>query len=1122
MKAKILSIITGLALAAQAVDAANIIWTNTGGSAFLQVNNWNGAVPGANDVAQFGVNPTGSSTIGIAAGTSNNLFVGAIEVTSNRTSSLIIGNSSSTTAGTLTLNGQTINGTNNVILHNASGNSFTVRDDGGGNKLMNLALGNATENIVLLDGSGNIVIADVIKSSSGTTPLTFAGAGSGRVDVNGLANTFTGAIKLTGAEVRFGGAGSFGDVNNTIVIDGGRLSTSNSASFTLASTHAIQVSAASGTSISTPGAGVLTYNGVISDKPGTTGSWAKQGGGTLQLGGVSTYSGDTAINNGILQLTLGNNRLPTGTTVSLGQSNSGNLSTFDLNGFNQEIAGLNSVAGDGTGTTNGIRNTVTSSVAATLTLSGTNNYSYGTGTTNNSGQITGAIKLVKTGTGTQTLGEANSYTGGTVINGGELDAAIDASLGAVPGSASNNITLDGGRLSTISGSNLTINANRNILLGSTSGTSIGAKGGGNTLTYNGVLKDKDGSTQGILVKQGQGILALGGVSTYTGRITINNGTLKLTTGNNRLPTGTQVNFNQDGSNFGILDLNGFNQEVAGLDSDPGVGNTNRNTVTSATAATLTLSGTNTYSYGTMTTNETGCITGAIKLVKTGTGSQTLGDANSYNGGTVVNGGSLIVASDASLGAVPGSASDNITVDGGRLSGISDSNLTINTNRNILLGSTAGGAISAPGSAAVLTYNGVFKDKDGSTQGMLVKQGAGMLALGGVSSYTGHTMINHGTLELTTGNNRLPIGTTLSLGEAGQVNLGTFDLNGFDQEVAGLNSVAGLNATPNKNTVTSSSTAMLTLGGSGTYSYGDGSTTNSGQITGAVKIVKNGAGEQTFGETNTYGGGTTINGGTLVAANNDALGSGGVTVSGGALKLRLNVNVGNTKTLAGGSFKKDFASGEAFSNFGIASSSLGGHDTTFSFLGGKASVERDDVTTDFSLTILSAPSNDGERISDIFNLSGTAADIFVLELQVTGVSSNSFLGWASGGQWVNAVNGNDATGSAAVTNYSGAFNPSWAATDSTLADHLGSWGYDISNNAVWAVLDHNSDFAVIDSVAAIPEPSAATLLALVFTIFVAPRLLRQSYRSHATTALQLSEASSQVARGLARRQQERNH
>lgn len=281
----------------------------------------------------------------------------------------------------------------------------------------NVSLGGANRTFTL-GNEGNQVFSGVI-SNSGSDGITFAAnsGADGRFEITNAANTFTGDITITGGEVRFTADGSLGDAANDIIIDGGRFATGNSATYTLGAGRRIFVGDGAGTAISTPGSGTFTYNFAIADKVGETGSWAKQGGGTLELGGVSTYTGNTFINNGVVVLSVGNDRLPTGTTVNLGQAASNNLGTLNLNGFNQEIAGLNSVTGTNAATNNNI---VESTPAATLTLSGSGDYSYGDGTNANSGVIRGAISLVKSGAGTQTLGDTNIYTGTTAINGGTL------------------------------------------------------------------------------------------------------------------------------------------------------------------------------------------------------------------------------------------------------------------------------------------------------------------------------------------------------------------------------------------------------------------------------------------------------------------------------------------------------------------------------------------------------------------------------------------------------------------------------------------------------------------------------------------------------------------------------
>jgi autotransporter-associated beta strand protein len=490
------------------------------GSAWLTSGNWSpSGPPGPNDIAQFDTaEPTSSGAqVNFSNPVNNgtlNEAVGAIQVFSTRTAALPIGGgSSAATSGVLTLNGAPVNSVADVVIENASSQTLTIENVGkGGNaaNTMGLALANTTQNIISQDGSGaaGITISDVISSSSGTTPLTFTGSGSGTIAITGNANTFTGNISITGSEVDIGGDGSLGNSANTISINGGRLGITSGTSVTIASGRPIYVGSAPGTSISAPGAaGVLTYNGVIADLS-TGGVLVKQGKGTLALGGVSTYSGNTTNNNGTIQLTTGNNRLPIGTVFYMGST--ANTCALDLAGHNQQIAGLNSQAATA--------NTVTNSSAtpATLTISGSGSATYGGATP---GVIAGAVNLVVNGSIDQTLGGLNTYTGSTVIS-NTATLALNGT-GSISGSLS--ITIAGGATFDVSAltAALTLGNSQTLTAGGNNGsvaTINTATSAGLALGATGNLQfsDYDGATPPLTVAgAGSLTLAAGNVVTVT-------------------------------------------------------------------------------------------------------------------------------------------------------------------------------------------------------------------------------------------------------------------------------------------------------------------------------------------------------------------------------------------------------------------------------------------------------------------------------------------------------------------------------------------------------------------------------------------------------------------------------
>jgi len=127
------------------------------------------------------------------------------------------------------------------------------------------------------------------------------------------------------------------------------------------------------------------------------------------------------------------------------------------------------------------------------------------------------------------------------------------------------------------------------------------------------------------------------------------------------------------------------------------------------------------------------------------------------------------------------------------------------------------------------------------------------------------------------------------------------------------------------------------------------------------------------------------------------------------------------------------------------------------------------------------------VSDVVDLTGTNGDIFVLELtyapselslpeETLAAAGSLYLGWLDGGVWRNAIDGNlgTNTGNPSLLNYQG----SWASSGAGLS--LGAWGVDTPNNVVWAVLDHNSDFAVTEAASlVVSEPSGLVFVLVGF-------------------------------------------
>ena len=174
------------------------------------------------------------------------------------------------------------------------------------------------------------------------------------------------------------------------------------------------------------------------------------------------------------------------------------------------------------------------------------------------------------------------------------------------------------------------------------------------------------------------------------------------------------------------------------------------------------------------------------------------------------------------------------------------------------------------------------------------------------------------------------------------------------------------------------------------------------------------------------------------------------------------------------------SGDSYAGLGLTRGQ--GRNTVATILAGQAGGSRT-VQFDFR-DAASAP-----VLSDILELKGTAGDPIVLtvgydESLLGGTAEAALrLGWLDENgssptfnQWIPAIAGNSANPVALQEPFAGSWDAYWATftaanPSATLADARGAHGVDAAANTSWAVVDHNSSFAVIP----VPEPAETGLV-----------------------------------------------
>ena len=659
-------------------------------------------------------------------------------------------------SGGTSLNGGTLSYTNDASIGGAS----SAINFNGGLLMVPVAtandLGSHVVNWTTFNGGFDVTTGDtftVTQSISGTGSLTKGGAGTlvltGQSSYSGGTNIYFGTLRLSG------GADRLPTTSAITVTGGGTLDLGANTQNTTGNITFAGGTVQNGTLTNT-GTSYYGQSGAVSAILGGTVGLTKSTTGTLSLSGANTYSGGTIINAGMLQLTLGSNRLLSSGAITI----TGGVLNLD---GNSQAAGAAAVIIQGGTVENG---TLTKTRGVYDAQSGTVSANI-----NKTGAFT--VSLTKSTTGTLTFSGTSNYNSTTTIKGGTLQ-----------------LTGGNDRLPTVSSTVYpSIVVTANWLTGDPAPLTRGTLDlGGYTQHTNSFVQFLEGTVQnGTLIsssatpydaqagnisailggsaglnKTGVGIITLSGANTYTGVTTIGAGTLQLTGGNDRLATTGAITITG-----GVLDLFGNSQTTSGAVSIQG-GLIDNGTIIKSGAAYDGQS-------GTVTAN----LQGTAALIKTTANLLTLVGANTYSGGTTISAGTLQINGGNDRLANNGS----ITITGGIL----DFGLNSQTTSAAVSfqgGRVQNGTIIKSGAA----YDGQAGTVSAILQGSagLTKTTGGVLTLTGALNYTGLTDIQAGTLQINNGLSTtlaaitgtsagtLGIGNNSSL-TANSVNVGTVTL-----------------------------------------------------------------------------------------------------------------------------------------------------------------------------------------------------------------------------------------------------------------------------------------------------------------------------------------------------------
>lgn len=647
----------------------------------------------------------------------------------------------------------------------ANGSAWTIS----GANTLTLA-GGATSTIETITSA---TISSVI---AGTNSLTKTG--SQTLTLSG-ANTYSGGTILNGGTVAISNATAFGT---------GSITVSGNSAISVGAAFSNNIGINSGVTLSL-GGGFINVNGVISGAGNLTAT------DSIHLRGTNTYTGNTTVTNGYLCIDK---------EASLGATpGSFNATSLTLSGGGYVSNYIASAA-----------ISLNANRGITLTSGNTGGFDVVGNTLTVNGIIAGTGSFRKSGNSALILTGQNTYSGGSIINAGELrsemgtratgsytpfgSGSITANTGTTlrfrAGSTSNTYTI--ANAINLNSATLAYEDGNHILSGNVAVTgtnTINGVWGGKTLTLSGVL-----SGAGAITHSGSSTMTLSGANTWTGNLAITGGKV-IVGGSGRLNSSAYAGTIALTTGTSLEHGSSTNQSLTGVISGAG------SLIKNGGAGVLTLSGTSnsTYTGGTTIGN------GTISVGTGGIGAATSTVAALGTGSVSINSGGILrlwIKNDASF-----SIANNLSINGGTLRN-EDGNHT-------MTGTVAVGAGGA-------TFQAVYSGKNLSINNIIsgsgpvtVQGNGGQVRFLGANTYTGATTVSNGTLVLNNANassgfsiasganlalRSITLGSTQNITGAGNL---TKDISTF-----GASTIGGTNNTYTGTTVVNLDRFTLATGG----------------------------------------------------------------------------------------------------------------------------------------------------------------------------------------------------------------------------------------------------------------------------------------------------------------------